>query len=480
MGSTHGLEHTQDKRTLNDNMAESYHRLPLEVDSLRDMFSKGIFYGRLRLNSFGFRWDDEVNINEQALRKNHSIAGFGGSLIYKSAYLNGFSLGAGLYATQAYGSLEDKEAALYKSGKGTLSRRDLFNKGKQSILTFAQAYLEYKNKQLSMKVGRQIFESFLTASNDTKMIPNTFEGLTLNVNTLEDTEVKIAYLTKQKLRDHSSFHHVLASADITEENLENFYSQNDDSAMHIGLSQSKLDAAGIEDRLIVFDAHNKSVENLLVHMNYTAVPELISSAMLQLDYAFNVDGLSIIPALRYMQQFDNGAGQIAGANLKTITEGYSKPESLDSWLLGARVDLGQDAWHLRFGYTKIADKGDIVAPWRGFPTAGFTRTMAQYNWYANTITYMLRAEYDFEKAGLFSGLKTFVHYAIQDFDDKKAGVIFSDSEVLTLDILQESQSIPNLYIKFRMGHVFGDAQKGDITKLDPSYDEARFEINYLF
>ena len=153
--------------------------------------------------------------------------------------------------------------------------------------------------------------------------------------------------------------------------------------------------------------------------------------------------------------------------------------------MAARVDIANHVWKLRFGYTEIADKGDLIAPWRGFPTGGFSRAMAQYNWYANTKSYMVRADFDFDTAGLIPGVEAFMRYAVQDFDDKKIGTQ-ADSNVVTLDVLKEFTAYPGLYMKFRMGHVVGDnntvvsfngEQK---TKLDPSYTEARFEINYLF
>ncbi len=478
--TVYGADEKAEKRKLTSSMKEVYTVLPKDVDSVTDMFKEGVFYGRLRFNSFAFQWNDELEINGKSLRKDHAIGAVGGSVIYKSAYLNGFAFTAGLYTTQAFGTLDESEAYLYKAGKGLLSRYDLLNEGKQNITSFAQAYLEYRNKNLSLKAGHIIFESFLTASNDTKMIPNTFEGATLSSSYLPGTIVKMAYLTRQKLRDHSKFHNVLARADLPVDELFYIYSESDDPGMHLGLTESKLNERGINDRLIIIDGKNNSIENLIVRMNYTAVPELISSAMIQADYKFDVANIFVIPALRYMQQFDDGAGKIGGANLKTMTEGYSDPDSLNSWLFGARIDVRQDAWKLRFGYTKIADKGDLIAPWRGFPTGGFTRAMAQYNWYANTKTYMIRADYDFGKAGVLPKLKAFMRYAIQDFDDAKPGVLYADSNVFTLDLLKEIESIPNLYLKFRMGHVFGDAQTGNIKKLDPSYDEARFEINYLF
>ena len=477
LSAVYGTENSQ-THSLKCNMTHLYDEVPGEVETISDMFSQGIFYKRLRFNSFGFRWDEEIEANNGTkIRENHAIAAIGGSLIYKSAYLHGFGLGAGFYTTSAAGTLDDSEAYLYKAGKGTMSRYDFRTDGTVSINSLAQAYLEYKNQDISVKAGRQIFESFLTKSNDTKMIPNTFEGYTLHGGSILDTSFKLAYLTKQKLRDHSDFHHVLAAGDDDNDPYA-IYSENDDSAMHFGLKLSELQAKGIDDNLIVLEAKNNSVENLTLRMNYTAVPDLISSAMIQADYRFYLGGWSIIPGLRYMQQFDDGAGEIGGANLKTETDGYTDPDSLDSKLYGARVDIVEDAFKLRFGYTKVADEGDIVAPWRGFPTAGFTRSMAQYNWNANTKSYMVQLDYEFDT---FSEFKIISRFVIQDFDDEKSGVQ-ADSKVFTVDLFKGIGESP-LYLKTRFAHVMGDDNTFDINnelKKDPSYNELRLEINYLF
>jgi len=71
---------------------------------------------------------------------------------------------------------------------------------------------------------------------------------------------------------------------------------------------------------------------------------------------------------------------------------------------------------------------------------------------------------------------------IQDFDDHKEGVQ-EDSNVFTFDIAKRFEDA-HMIVKTRYAHVTGKA--GDIvfedgfTKLNPSYDEIRFEINYLF
>ena len=386
-------------------------------------------------------------------------------------------MGVGFYGTVAQGSLSDEEAYLYKAGKDVFSRYDLLRNGTQGYGVFAEAYLEYKYEQTNVKAGRQIFESFLTKSNDTKMIPNTFEGVTLHSKDLSGTLVNVAYLTRQKLRDHTTFHSVLAFGDNAE-NPYNLYSQNDDSAMHKGLTTSKLEAMGIEDKLIVMEMMNRSMEQLTLRMNYTSVPELISSAMIQADYRFDLGEWSVMPGLRYMQQFDEGAGAIGGANLKTLTSGYTKPNSLDTALYAARIDMVNDALKLRIAYTVVADKGDIIAPWRGFPTGGFTRAMGQYNWNANTKSYMFQLDYEFES---LDNLKIISRYGVQDFDDNKIGVQ-ADSNVFTLDLAKKLVD-NRLYLKTRYGRIMGKEQtvlSSGLLKLNPSYNELRFEINYLF
>ena len=464
------------KHTIKCNMIHLYDELPEEVENIGDMFSEGIFYGRLRFNSFAFKWDNEVEIDDVKLRSDHVVAAIGGSLIYKSATFKGFSAGAGLYVSQSFGNLDFQDAYLYKAGKGTFSRYDALTNGSRGIATLAEGYLEYTYEDTYAVLGRQIVESFLTKSNDTKMIPNTFEGVTLRSREVPSTSLLLAYLTRQKLRDHIDFHHLLAVGDDPDDPY-SIFTENDDSAMHFGLKLSELQARGIDDRLIIAEAKSESIDNVVFMMNYTAVPELVSSAMIQADYMFDLGDMYIIPGFRYMKQFDNGAGEIGGANLQTLTTGYTNPESLDSELFGARVAFVQDAFKLRFGYTKVADKGDIIAPWRGFPTEGFTRSIGQYNWNANTESFMIQVDYEFES---FEEFKIISRFAVQNFDDSKVGVQ-ADSNVFEINFFKGLGESP-VYLKTRFAHVAGDDNTvvNNITKPDPSYNELRIELNYLF
>jgi hypothetical protein len=187
---------------------------------------------------------------------------------------------------------------------------------------------------------------------------------------------------------------------------------------------------------------------------------------------------------------DNGGGEIGGPSLKGgvttanyKTKGYKTGDSLDSSLLNARVVIQpKGALKYTFGYSAVADEADIVATWRGFPTGGYTRAMAQYNWNANTVTTMAQINADLAKAGLVPNTTLMARYSMQDFDDKKPGVQ-ADSNILHVDVNHKLAAVEGLELKGRMGLVTAKDDIKDIndaTKGDVSYNEYRFEINYLF
>jgi len=474
----------KEKRILKGNMTLKYNVLPGKADTLQEMFTKGVWYGRLRLNTFKWDWDKEY----PGKTKDNWAVGVGGSLEYKTAYFNGLGATIAMYTSQNPWHMDPEDVKYVKAGKDTFSRDKVKKTGHFGMSVVGQAYLEYKRSKTSFKLGRQIFESMFTKSNDTKMIPNTFEGYSLTSKYFAGTTLKLAYFTKQKLRDHINFHDVITFKDASGDS----WANNDDSAVNKALSYQNFVAAGKDPdhSLIVAEVANKSlVPNLKWKLNYTAVPDVVALAGIEAHYAIPLGDYKLIPGARYIKQMDRGADDIgklgvAVANLKGKGVGYSDPYSVDSSIWMARVDLRPKSkiWWARVGYSKVADDADIIAPWRGFPTGGFTRAMAQYNWYANTKTWMLRGVVDLDKAGLVSGLKASLRYAVQDFDDKKPGVQ-ADSNVIHLDLVEKVKSMPGLYVKFRLGVVNGDddtiAMDGT-KKRDPSYNEYRFEVNYLF
>jgi hypothetical protein len=308
------------------------------------------------------------------------------------------------------------------------------------------------------------------------MIPNTFDGITMTTRDIPQSTLRFAYLDKQMLRDHTKRHDVLAYRDASSPDS---WSQNDDSGVNKNLTVARI---GKDNELYIATITNKSIRNLRLNLNYLTVPDVLSNASVEAHYGFDLTReTKIIPGIRYMEQFDNLGANYQVANLDANQQGYTNPYCLDSYLLAYRVDLKGKAFLARVGYSEVADEADIVAPWRGFPTSGFTRAMGQYNWYANTKTYMGEFTYDFGKAKIFDGFSVMARYAVQDFDDSKDGVQ-ADSNIWHFDIRQNIGE--NMEAKIRVGYVDGKSNilksDGITYKSDPSYDEYRFELNYFF
>ncbi len=468
------------KRALKANAQEVYYVTPASVDSFTEMFSEGEYYGRIRSNTFynGFK-------NEDSTHANHLISGLGGSIVLKSATLNDFDFGAGFYFSQAFFDIENNNVGNLKKGKDVISRYDYVNDGDKYMAVVGQAYLRYSGiPDTELILGRQLVETFYTKSNDTKMIPNTFDGLVVGTKIVPDTKMKLAYLYEQKLRDHTSSHSVLMYGDSMSDPSAKEYttgkssagwSENDDSAMHKGLTYTALKAAGkpTDSPLIVGDFKNKSVKNLNLDTSFYVVPELLSQVMLEANYKINFDGFSVAPGMRYIKQFDNGAGKVGGASYSKglSASGYKDIDSLEAQMIAARVVTKIQNYKINLGYTNILDEADLITPWRGFPTAGYTRSMARYNWKANTQSYRLELVRNGNKKGIYKDvfIQASVLYTNADEDKKN-----KDEMYYYIGFVQNIPAFVDLQWRLRLGYV-------DYIDNDEFNDiDARFEVNYLF
>lgn len=495
--SAHALK-TED-RILKPNGQIEYTKAPGDVDSIGEMFTKGDIYGRIRSNMFRYDYD----IEKPGTTSDNEMWGLGGSLVYKTGFYKGFGVTAGFYGTTQVLDENRFNATgvnYGKSGKDTYRTRS--DGSEADIGVFAEAYGEYKAGKSDVKIGRQIIESTLLSANDSKMVPNTFEAAVIENKDVPNTKLRAGYITAQKLRDHQVFHSILAYDGATSGNNSFKVNGNDDSGVHKGLSVANINAVGgdIKPEMILVTAENKSIPNLTLNGEYYDISSFFSTAIAEANYQIALgDGWTLTPGVRYLRQIDNGAGVIGGAAINgsmgrdktnaaatTARASYTNPNSVDGSILMERLVLAKGPLSLMAGYSKVSDDADIIAPWRGFPTGGYTRSMAQVNWIANTKSWMVKADYDFDKAGLVPGLKASADYAVMNFDDKKMQALacdLSDRTIFHVDLIQEFKAVPNTEFKFRFATVNADASaktSSTLTTDYESYNEYRFEINYLF
>jgi len=486
-----GAENSSDtpRVTMKSNSQVVYNDTPGEVDSFSKMFSEGKFYGRLRSNTFYFRWDTQDPKHDI-----HLISGLGGSLVYKSASLSGFDFGGALYYSHGFFDAKDDPAIGLKAGKDAFGRYEFVNTGSKNLAVLGQAYIRYSPTQQSEIIaGRQIVETFYTKSNDTKMIPNTFDGVVLSSKDIPDTSLSLAYLAKQKLRDHIETHSVLMVGDAnSSDSVRPEWSENDDGAMHKGLTYTALKALGkpTDAPLITGDFKNRSVKNLSLDASFYVVPELLSQVMAELNYKIELGDLSIAPGIRYIKQFDQGAGAVGGASLSgdvtASNQGYSDYDSLESQMVAARLVFKIDVYKLNLAYSYVFDESDLVTPWRGFPTAGYTRSMARYNWKANTKSYRAEFARSTSDIGLYNDLFIQASVLYQDNDETKTALQLDDSLYYYIGFMQNVASLDNLQWRYRLGyHQFLNTDskqfaETEFNDTDLNNLDTRFEINYFF
>lgn len=455
---------TQDGLTLNRNMTLTYHEQPESVTSWSELLDASQIIGRLRSNTFFWRWHEA-----DGTQQNHQIGGLGGSIILRSGRISGFGIDVGVYATSnPYLHVDQHDYGALKAGRDVISR----GTGESAYGVIGQANLHYQGSALSLTLGRQLYESTFTASNDTKMIPNTFDGIGMHYKVSGSTALRAAYFYQTKARGHANGHDLITVGNTQGD----LWLNQDDPAAHYGLSYQRLEAAGLDvDNPLIMAGVEQRLGDVTGHLDFLQAPNLFHQAVLELKGNLAISTRwQWKPALKFMVQQDDQAGSIGGASGRQDVsnaqpKGYTDPDNLNSHLIAARMDFEHLSSGLsyRIGYSQIADQADLVAPWRGFPTAGYTRPMGQYNWTANETSWMLQLYGPLDRLMPWRGTRLSIRLSRFDRDERKG---FIDRDVINVDIDQQLNE--HLWARLRLLRANDDGPTG--------YNEYRIEVNQFF
>ncbi len=466
------------KRALLYNSSLIYNKMPQKATTLQEFFSLSEVYGRIRSNNIYFGYDHE----DPKHQSNYALS-IGTSFIYKTASLYNIDATLGIYASQAFFDPDffGGNIALMKSPKDTFSRYDYIQTGSKTLMSFAQANLRYTFPLGSITIGRQLVDTFYTKSSDSKMVPNSFEGISSILNTPKNTTLFFAYLTQQKLKNQENFHAPFMYDDSDVANY-SFWNGNDDTAMHKGISYTNLVANGkkTDAPLLVAQLQTHATRKFQLRAASYLIPSLLGQIMGEANYHFALTPTTqVIPGIRLVHQFDKGAGIVGGASLKGDVSvnnpaGYTHPDSLDGGMIALRVLIKTDQYKLNLAYTNILDKADLVTPWRGFVTAGYTRSMGVYNWRANTRSYRIEFIKDTNKNGIY--VDPFIQTSILYINTDENKNIFEDSIVYYFGIVQNFPSFPQMQYRIRLGYRDFIGKANFVS----NYADTRFELNYLF
>jgi hypothetical protein len=492
-GSLHALR--TDERLLRPNGQVEYLRDPVAAESVGQMFSHGVLHARSRTHFFGWDWENERTAGTSQSR-DHATLGAGGSLIFRTARYEGWNATLGLYASVPVLAANTSAAApltnFARAGKDTFRAQP--DGSERPLYVLAEACAEYRRGAFTARAGRQIIDTTLLASNDSKMIPNTFEAVRTEWRPRPATRLGVAWVTRQKLRDHSAFHSPIAYLRLY---------GNDDSGAHRGLTPQNLQAAGRDSDTPIWllTADDRSIKNLRLTAEAVALEGLFATMVADASYEWKTSGQWTVGAgVRGLYQRDNGVGAIGGAALagtyardrvftasasdRLRLAAYRDPFAATGGLWAARVSAGRGPLQLVLGTSQVADRADLIAPWRGFPSGGYTRTMAQLDWLAGTTNWTARADYDLGRNALCAMLTCAASYHRMDFDARKieaGAVTLTDRALLSFDVTTSFRRLPRTAFKVRLGLLNADAKPATPVAIDyESYRELRFEMNHLF
>ncbi len=440
------------------------------AEDLASAFTDGKWEKRVRVQYFSTDWDD----NSATGKNGEDATGLavGGSLLYKTAPLNGFIVGLGVYATSNPFGMTDKS-----DGATATTSLDLFRRAGsekfygEGYVVLAQSYLGYDFARSKTKAGRFLMTNPWVTPNDTKMIPIVVEGLEIVSNDVLNTKIQLDYMDGFKERGEIYFGNMADGSDVPNSIRKQYtthYNTGDDTK-------------GDSDGVLVGGFVNKSIDSLELQAWGMHWNGLVSQARLEANYAFELgDAVVGVGAIGIMQ-FDNGAGEFI---LPKANNGDSD-NSIDTNLIAMRTTVNHGDVKLLIAGAKTSGDGDLIAPWRGFPTNGYTRSMTQTDWNAGTKSYKIGLDYDCED--IISGLSANLSYSKYDRDESKTpyssatnrGFANGDASQWNLDMVQKLDGkFKGVWLKARFMNQ--DNKPTIAYPIETSNREVRLEANYRF
>ena len=265
------------------------------AETLDTVFTQGKVSGNLR--AFWYDGDRELKIDRTALT-------VGGILNYKTAPYEGFSGGVSFFSSNGITSLTH----MPESGQ-----THNLNLDGSSINTLGEAYLQYTAHDTSLKVGRQRLDLPLANDYYNRMLPNSFEALSIENRSLKDLTFKGAYITGWKYKGSDTFVSPTYSLGI------------DRDIAVLGAIYTPLSTQKIE----LYDTYVRDVMN-------APYVQIINNEIWK-----SSEGTTLSGALQYLNE--QSIGDKAAGNI-------------DTYLIGLRGTLSKGEWSLSTLYTRIGDQ----------------------------------------------------------------------------------------------------------------------------
>ena len=352
------------------------------ADTLADAFKNGKVNGELR----AWYWDHDGG----TAATDASIFNTGLILGYVTDSFYGFNMGATMQSN--FAPFADTEAK-------TLFDVDQYGSG----AVLSEAYIGYKMKNTTVKIGRQFITTPLVGGSGSRMVKESFEGATIVNTDIPATTLVAGYVSKYQARTTGAFDGTLNGDSRPGEFVK--------AADFVGAPDAEFDGAYTAAVI------NKSITNLTLTAQYARVNDyspiagVLAAAVGDVD-VYYTEANYVLPMNSFKLGFDlNYRGSKTAAALDAA--------ALEGTLLAARVSLIDLAgFGAAFAYSTTDKSDGVVAGMGNGPTAytaplidGGTKPFTN-----NTDAYKFSVSYDFSKVGV-AGLKAGAEYFSIKQDD---------------------------------------------------------------
>lgn len=425
------------------------------ADTLADAFKNGKVSGELRTWYFD---KDTEKLNSSTAptsvikdtTKTGSILNTAVILNYVTDSFYGFNIGATMQSN--YAPFADTEAK-------TAFKDDMYGSG----AVLSEAYLGYKIKNTTAKLGRQFISTPLVNGSGSRIIKESFEGATIVNTDIPATTVIAGFVDKFQGRTSSG----MGAAEGDAPNFEK-------RAIFLGVSASTTYAF---DDAYTIAVINKSIPNLTLTGQYAWVGDVNKVEDVDVFYA---EGKYVLPMNGFKLGFD---ANYRGSKTDLVTGTAPNAISYDGTQIAGRISITELAG---FGASLTAattSSDDAVISGMGNGASSYTATLVKASspsLRANTDSYRVDFTYDFSKVGV-SGLKGILQYGIANQDRVKSAQTSADYTSYAAGI---TYAVPTLKgLSFGLEYEQQEIETtrySNNTKFTADLDELRFRANYKF
>jgi hypothetical protein len=330
----------------------------------------------------------------------------GGSLDYKSGWWKD------RFQVRAVGYTSQKLC-----GPGDRDGTGLLKPGQESFSVLGQAYLTARiSEEIRLRLYRQTFNLPYVNRQDSRMVPNTFEGYSLIGNLRKRTDFIVSHLTRMKTRNSSKFLYMSEAAG---------FDDTDDGLTLAGARYSFTEEINIG--AITYYSWN--------FMN-TAYAE-----------AHDVWKLTDEAAIRLSAQYTDqrSVGDELGGDFSTD-------------VFGARLAMSYEGAILSFAFSSTDNDSRIRSPFGGYP--GYLSLMEKDFNRAGEDAWLVGLSSDFRFGGI-KGLSAFVKYARGNTRDSGSNASPDQAEIdMTVDYRFNNASVEGLWLRVRGAYVNQDGPGG--------------------